>query len=421
MRLRPRRLVLVRAVVGNELRKAVAAHRAVRALVRVHRRNGTRADAGRARDRGCEVRESHAVQAVCATRRRQRRIDARRLRGGQHRTVVKARYAGRLDGVGRWRCLRRTGRRPTAGVGVADGDLREATSAGSGEPDARRRRHVAVGDGEAVIGRAVGAHGGEVHRAAPCVRRGAVPGDEARRENALRQRTVLGQGAEVAPARVSTRRVARDGGDGVRFTGHRSAFGGTLVATPRNGRESDAGGGKGQHLDHREPRRGCDGRLQRLAHRKGKRCGGKAGGGETVRAHVDTGITVVLTPLIGIPWSSMACASLAWIRGVLPGMLCYRISHAVAKNASLQSMTPRIGQPGMFETPVAAAEIFNPATNTFSAGPSMVAARYGAAAATLSDGRVLIAGGSTGPFQGNHAIPTVEVFGSDHIFEGTFE
>jgi hypothetical protein len=79
------------------------------------------------------------------------------------------------------------------------------------------------------------------------------------------------------------------------------------------------------------------------------------------------------------------------------------------------------GTAGLYETPVAAAEIFNPATNAFSVGPSMVSPRYGASAVALTGGRVLIAGGSTGPSQGNQPVASVEVFGSDRIFEGSFE
>lgn len=79
------------------------------------------------------------------------------------------------------------------------------------------------------------------------------------------------------------------------------------------------------------------------------------------------------------------------------------------------------GMSGLYENTVGPAEIFNPATNSFALGPTMVARRQGASAAPLQDGRVLIAGGATGLFEGMFPIQTVEVFGSDRIFEGTFD
>jgi hypothetical protein len=45
---------------------------------------------------------------------------------------------------------------------------------------------------------------------------------------------------------------------------------------------------------------------------------------------------------------------------------------------------------------VASTEIFDPATGTFSAGPDMGAARSGHTATTLSNGNILIAGGGSG-------------------------
>jgi len=67
------------------------------------------------------------------------------------------------------------------------------------------------------------------------------------------------------------------------------------------------------------------------------------------------------------------------------------------------------------------AEIFDPATNTFALGPSMVVPRYGASAAALPDGRVLIAGGWDRDDSNGQPVSVVEVYGSDRIFEGTFE
>lgn len=100
-------------------------------------------------------------------------------------------------------------------------------------PGKRRRWHIAVSDGETVAGRAaIGANGRNVHRAAPCVRYAAVPGEEVSRENVLRQRTALGQGSVIAPARTGARRVAGDRGNRVHFSGNCSAFCRTVVATP---------------------------------------------------------------------------------------------------------------------------------------------------------------------------------------------
>jgi Kelch motif len=54
-------------------------------------------------------------------------------------------------------------------------------------------------------------------------------------------------------------------------------------------------------------------------------------------------------------------------------------------------------------------EIFNPGTGTFSAGPNMTAARGEAAAAPLPDGRVLIAGGCSPPICGA-VLTSAEVY-----------
>jgi hypothetical protein len=53
------------------------------------------------------------------------------------------------------------------------------------------------------------------------------------------------------------------------------------------------------------------------------------------------------------------------------------------------------------------AEIFDPATGTFSPTGSMTVPRYGAAAAPLPDGRVLVAGGNK---QNNQALNSAEIF-----------
>lgn len=60
-------------------------------------------------------------------------------------------------------------------------------------------------------------------------------------------------------------------------------------------------------------------------------------------------------------------------------------------------------------TPLSSTEIYNPATNSFSAGPAMNAARAGATATLLNDGRVLIAGEFAAGFVPN----------STEIFDGT--
>src|SRR5262249_34159905 len=46
--------------------------------------------------------------------------------------------------------------------------------------------------------------------------------------------------------------------------------------------------------------------------------------------------------------------------------------------------------------PVATSEVFDPTTNTVSAGPAMSSPRMGHSATTLLDGRVLLAGGNDG-------------------------
>lgn len=58
-------------------------------------------------------------------------------------------------------------------------------------------------------------------------------------------------------------------------------------------------------------------------------------------------------------------------------------------------------------TALSSTEIYNPATGTFSSGPTMGTGRYGAAAAPLPDGRVLIAGGIDGS---GTALSSTEIF-----------
>ena len=67
------------------------------------------------------------------------------------------------------------------------------------------------------------------------------------------------------------------------------------------------------------------------------------------------------------------------------------------------------------------AEIFDPTTNTFAIGPSMVVPRYGASAAPLPDGRVLIAGGWDRNDSNGQPVTMVEVYGIDRIFAATFD
>jgi hypothetical protein len=63
--------------------------------------------------------------------------------------------------------------------------------------------------------------------------------------------------------------------------------------------------------------------------------------------------------------------------------------------------------PGMDQAPVASAEIYDPASGTFSPTGSMVVARNRAGATLLADGRVLIAGGEDAQF---NPVATVEIY-----------
>jgi Galactose oxidase, central domain/Kelch motif len=76
------------------------------------------------------------------------------------------------------------------------------------------------------------------------------------------------------------------------------------------------------------------------------------------------------------------------------------------------------GGRGYFGQPLAATEIFNPATDTFQPGPSLVQARFGHTATMLAGNRVLIAGGQVGVGQWT---ATAEVYQGDAMFAGGFE
>lgn len=71
-----------------------------------------------------------------------------------------------------------------------------------------------------------------------------------------------------------------------------------------------------------------------------------------------------------------------------------RYAHAAAALADGRAiiMGGGVPQANGFET--ASTEIFNPATSTFSDGPSMSIARFNATAVTLNDGRILVVGGN---------------------------
>lgn len=60
--------------------------------------------------------------------------------------------------------------------------------------------------------------------------------------------------------------------------------------------------------------------------------------------------------------------------------------------------------------PVASAELYNPLTGTFAATGSAAVARQGASATLLTDGRVLIAGGSVGTSTGLLALASAELY-----------
>lgn len=76
----------------------------------------------------------------------------------------------------------------------------------------------------------------------------------------------------------------------------------------------------------------------------------------------------------------------------------------IAGGNQIFALTPSVAP--IFQTALSSTEIYDPATNTFTAGPSMNTARVGHSAVKLANGEVLIVGGISG---GTIVTPTVAV------------
>jgi hypothetical protein len=102
------------------------------------------------------------------------------------------------------------------------------------------------------------------------------------------------------------------------------------------------------------------------------------------------GFGAALCALVGVPVAHAATPD-TWRAG--PSMLVAREAPAVAKLADGRVLF--VGS--AFDVPTArTAEIYSPATNSFTSAGSLNVSRFFPLAATLSDGRVLVVGGDTG-------------------------
>jgi Kelch motif len=86
-----------------------------------------------------------------------------------------------------------------------------------------------------------------------------------------------------------------------------------------------------------------------------------------------------------------------------------KVAHASATATLLRSGKVLIAGGNTTATATRSTELYNPATDTFSAGPRMVHARYGATATLLPNGEILIAGGNDGSSVSN-ALNSTEFY-----------
>src|SRR5207253_803669 len=85
-----------------------------------------------------------------------------------------------------------------------------------------------------------------------------------------------------------------------------------------------------------------------------------------------------------------------------------RADHAAVRLADGRVLV--VGGLDTERNPLASAELFDPATGQWSSAGSLTSGRVRPLAALLNDGRVLVAGGGTGPLPAETPVATAELF-----------